>query len=260
MKLYKNKILVFASAFFLLLQVVFVRQVQAQSDYPSCVAMGLGADVCSNMFPDGAGRSGGSGTQTPPYTDYASCVNYYYDQGSSNPEGPTGECCRVNAGKNWSQCSTSNPNTQVPPPAAGSGTGSGAGTGAGAGSGAGAGNPANPNSGVNTSTSAGCPAGYEKASGLCIPQSPFKGGLTDSKTLPELVLRVLTMLLTFAGVVAVVIIIVGGFQYMTSGGNDEQAEKGKKALTNAIIGLVVVILAYAIVQIITNTLTKQVVF
>ncbi len=108
--------------------------------------------------------------------------------------------------------------------------------------------------------SGGCPSGYKAESGLCLPDTPFSGGFAGAKTLPELVLMVLRMLLTLAGVVAIVLVVVGGYQYMTSGGNDEQAEKGKKALTNAVIGLIIVLLAYAIVQIITNTITKQVVF
>lgn len=51
-----------------------------------------------------------------------------------------------------------------------------------------------------------------------------------------------------AGITAVVFLIVGGYMYMTSGGAEEQAEQGRKTMTNSIIGLVVIILAYAIVR------------
>ena len=54
-------------------------------------------------------------------------------------------------------------------------------------------------------------------------------------------------------VVAVLFIMLGGFWYLTSAGNEESAEKGQKTLTNAIIGLVVIILAATIVRIIANT-------
>lgn len=60
--------------------------------------------------------------------------------------------------------------------------------------------------------------------------------------------------LAFAGVIAVVFIIVGGYMYLTSGGNEEAAEKGRKVLTNSIIGLLIIILAATIVRIIVNTL------
>jgi len=61
--------------------------------------------------------------------------------------------------------------------------------------------------------------------------------------------------LVLAGVVAVLFIMLGGFWYLTSAGNEETAEKGQKTLTNAIIGLVVIILASTIVRIIANTVT-----
>ncbi len=59
--------------------------------------------------------------------------------------------------------------------------------------------------------------------------------------------------LVFAGVVAVLFVMLGGFWYLTSAGNEETAEKGQKTLTNAIIGLVVIILAATIVRIVANT-------
>jgi len=66
------------------------------------------------------------------------------------------------------------------------------------------------------------------------------------------------ILLPLVGLVSVAFIIIGGFQYITSGGNEEQAEAGKKTLTNAIIGLVVVILSYIIVVVIINALNGKV--
>jgi hypothetical protein len=61
----------------------------------------------------------------------------------------------------------------------------------------------------------------------------------------------------FAGSIAVLMIIVGGFQYMTSAGNEEAAKKGKKTVVYAAIGLIVIIMATAIVNIVTNLITKQ---
>jgi hypothetical protein len=57
-----------------------------------------------------------------------------------------------------------------------------------------------------------------------------------------------TMLLGIAGVVASIYIIIGAFQYLTAYGSEEKAESGKKTLTWAIIGLVVVILSSVIVN------------
>ncbi len=98
--------------------------------------------------------------------------------------------------------------------------------------------------------------GYTMKNGLCIPNSPFSGGLASQSTLSGLIKTILNIILTLSGIIAVIFIIIGGFQYMTAGGNEEQAEKGRKALTNAIIGLLIVILAFTIVQVVTNTLTS----
>jgi len=78
------------------------------------------------------------------------------------------------------------------------------------------------------------------------------GGLNSSQSLSDLIVRVVDILLTFAGVVAIVFVIIGGYQYVVSGGNEETAEKGKKTLINAIIGIVVVVLAYTIINVLVN--------
>jgi len=75
-------------------------------------------------------------------------------------------------------------------------------------------------------------------------------------TASELILKVINYALIMAGTIAVLFLIVGGFWYLTSAGNEEQAEKGKKTLINSIIGLVVIVLSFAIVRIIASTLTS----
>ncbi|MBI5530694.1 MAG: hypothetical protein HY918_04310 [Candidatus Doudnabacteria bacterium] len=69
-----------------------------------------------------------------------------------------------------------------------------------------------------------------------------------------LLLWVIQLLLVMSGIVAVLFVMLGGVWYLTAAGNDEQAEKGKKTLINAIIGLVVILLAATIVRVVSNTL------
>lgn len=77
----------------------------------------------------------------------------------------------------------------------------------------------------------------------CVPQ----------KTIPELLGMVINAFLILAGTVAVLFIIVGGFQYVSSAGNPESVQKAKNTILYAVVGLIVVILSYAIVNfIITN--------
>ncbi|MCX6744582.1 MAG: hypothetical protein NTX82_03595 [Candidatus Parcubacteria bacterium] len=48
------------------------------------------------------------------------------------------------------------------------------------------------------------------------------------------------------GIVAVLIILIGGFKYMTAMGNEESVKKAKQLIFSGIIGLVIVLCAYAI--------------
>ena len=67
-----------------------------------------------------------------------------------------------------------------------------------------------------------------------------------------LIYQIISILLFVAGSVAVIFVIVGGFQYVTSAGNEEQAEKGRQNVTNAIIGIIIIILSYVVVNVIYN--------
>jgi hypothetical protein len=81
-------------------------------------------------------------------------------------------------------------------------------------------------------------------------------GLTQICTAAGAIKFAIDGTLILAGSIAVLFIMMGGFWYLTSGGNEETAEKGKKTLVNSIIGLVVIIMAYAIVRIITSLVTS----
>lgn len=84
-----------------------------------------------------------------------------------------------------------------------------------------------------------------------IPGLPGVANETPQSLIRDIIIRVL---LPIAGIIAVLFIIIGGFQYITSGANQELAETGKKTLRNAIIGLIVIILSYVMVSVIFNTL------
>lgn len=73
-------------------------------------------------------------------------------------------------------------------------------------------------------------------------------------TATDLILRIVQILLAIAGLVAVIFLIIGGFRYITAGGNEETSESAKKTITNAIIGIVIIILAFVIVRVIANAL------
>lgn len=68
----------------------------------------------------------------------------------------------------------------------------------------------------------------------------------------DLIRVVINWMLGIAFGVAVLFLIIGGFWYITSAGNEETAEKGKGTVINAIIGIVIIILSYVIINVISN--------
>ncbi|GEM_PF-2636396 len=81
-------------------------------------------------------------------------------------------------------------------------------------------------------------------------------GLPDFCTANNLLQKVIYSAVIIAGSIAVLFIIVGGFWYLTSAGNEEQAEKGRKTAVNAILGLVLIVMSFAIIKIIVSLLTS----
>ncbi|MEA2020221.1 MAG: hypothetical protein U9M98_00620 [Patescibacteria group bacterium] len=62
-----------------------------------------------------------------------------------------------------------------------------------------------------------------------------------------------------AGIVVLLMVIWGGIQYMTSGGDKEAAQTAQKRITAALVGLVIVVSAYAIAVIVEQVFGIQIV-
>jgi hypothetical protein len=93
---------------------------------------------------------------------------------------------------------------------------------------------------VPTQTCANAPQ-----STLCSDQTP---PTTNPLTGPNGLLRVIAnVMASLAGLVAVVIIITGGFKYITSGGDPSQIKSAQGTIISAIIGLIIIILADSII-------------
>ncbi len=68
--------------------------------------------------------------------------------------------------------------------------------------------------------------------------------------------QIIRVALGFLGIIAVVIILMGGFKWMTAGGNDDKVKDAKKLIISGIIGLVIVLSAYAIAQFVITQITS----
>ncbi len=89
---------------------------------------------------------------------------------------------------------------------------------------------------------AGCKSEAEKGMALA-------GGCpTSAPKLENTVTDVINAILYAIGILAVVMVIFGGVQYTTSGGDQAKVTKAKNTILYGIIGLVIAVLAYAIVN------------
>ncbi len=70
-------------------------------------------------------------------------------------------------------------------------------------------------------------------------------GETDARIV---IIRLINLALTFLGLIAVILILWGGFKWMTAGGNDEAVGEAKKIIIASVIGLAIILSAYAIAQ------------
>ncbi len=59
---------------------------------------------------------------------------------------------------------------------------------------------------------------------------------------------VINILLTIIGIIAVIMIVVGGIRYTLSNGNASQLKEAKDTILYAVIGLIIAIMSYAIVN------------
>ncbi|MBQ3296832.1 hypothetical protein IJH01_01735 [Candidatus Saccharibacteria bacterium] len=73
----------------------------------------------------------------------------------------------------------------------------------------------------------------------------------------DVIESILYVVISIAGIIAVIFIIVGGFQYMTSSGDPSKTKKAKDTILYSVIGLIVCALAFAIVNFVINGILKQ---
>ncbi|MFA6421921.1 MAG: hypothetical protein WCV92_00755 [Candidatus Buchananbacteria bacterium] len=81
-------------------------------------------------------------------------------------------------------------------------------------------------------------------------------GIQTNQELPNIIGSIVYIILSFLGIVAVLIILLGGFKWMTAQGDDTKVEKAKKLIYSGIIGLVIIFAAVAIAMFVLNNLSN----
>ena len=82
-------------------------------------------------------------------------------------------------------------------------------------------------------------------------------GLADT-SLPALIGLIIHVFLGILGVVFLVLVIYGGWLWMTAGGDGEKVDQAKKIFINATVGLIIILASYAITSYIVNLLTDAI--
>ncbi|EKE15256.1 MAG: hypothetical protein ACD_12C00106G0003 [uncultured bacterium] len=71
-------------------------------------------------------------------------------------------------------------------------------------------------------------------------------GSNNSENLSKIIGFVFTFAIAISGGIFVIMLLVGGITYLTGAGNDEQTGKGKKMMIDAVIGIFIVLISWAI--------------
>lgn len=82
------------------------------------------------------------------------------------------------------------------------------------------------------------------------------GSSANTKGINGIVSTIINVLLYVIGLISVIMIIIGGIRYATSNGDANQVTSAKNTILYAIVGLVVAIFAWAIVNFVVEQITK----
>ncbi len=75
-----------------------------------------------------------------------------------------------------------------------------------------------------------------------------------NRDLKATIASIINLILSFLGVLAVLIILLGGFKWMTSQGSSDKVDEAKKLIGEGVVGLVIIFAAYAIASFVLNQL------
>lgn len=83
-------------------------------------------------------------------------------------------------------------------------------------------------------------------------------GSADTATIESTIAAAIQALLGFLGIVFLILIIYAGFLWMTAGGNSDRVKKARSLLLNSVIGLIIIVSAYAISDFVLQSLQDAV--
>jgi hypothetical protein len=94
------------------------------------------------------------------------------------------------------------------------------------------------------------------AQGLDLGLKPVAAAGLPSGDIRTIIANIIRVALGLLGIVALALVLYAGYEWMTAGGNEDQIASSKKILFNAVIGLAIILSAYAIVSFVMNKLIE----
>ena len=90
---------------------------------------------------------------------------------------------------------------------------------------------------------------------LAIPQAVFAQSLVPAKLAPindpiTVIQGIIRFILLIAFIIAFIMLLIGGIRWIMAGGDEKSVEKARNTITAALIGLVVVLVAYALIRVV----------
>lgn len=88
----------------------------------------------------------------------------------------------------------------------------------------------------------------------------LSGGTTCESTssISKIVGVIINILSWIVGLISIIMIIIGGFKFVTSGGAPDKAKSARSTIVYALIGLVVVVLAQTIIKYVISRVTPHI--
>ncbi len=82
----------------------------------------------------------------------------------------------------------------------------------------------------------------------CASKGAGKVDTGSTKSIPQIIEQITNILIFIMGALSVIMIVIGAFKFVTSGGSPEQVKSAKNTILYAVIGLIVALFSYAIVR------------
>ena len=90
-------------------------------------------------------------------------------------------------------------------------------------------------------------------------ETGFGGEVPGQTDIPSIIGTIVGALLSFIGILFFILVIYGGYLWMTARGNEEQVGKSISIITQAAIGLIIVAAAYLITRFLGETIINQII-